>query len=303
MISPIEVSPASQPGFVKMVRVTQNARKQLVFKLTDDRGTPINLREEVETPPGTVPNWTPEPQAQGANVRVRLRTQRASTDFGGSLSLDIEGTILDQDEHRGFVQFELTTSDTPIAGIYEIYIERYIPNGQQTSQNDGIRVDTWPALMAVEPTSLGLLNTNVKGPLLLPEIRLAMLDIDSQNDGAPFSNLLDDTEFQDIDLVFAQRRVVQLWNETPPPIDQYTPGNFPYRYWWLEATVGHLLLMSAQRYRKNRLAYQAGGVAIDDQSKADEYQRIGREKIDRFMGWMQTEKYRLNMNRTWSTGI
>jgi len=303
MISPIEVSPAFDPGMIKLVRITQGARKLVVFKLTDDRGTPVDLLNEVPNPPAEIPDWSPQRQAEGSNVQVRLRTQQTASDFGGPVNLNVDGKILDQIEHRGFAEFQLRTEDVPMAGIYEVYVERYIPNGEQPSQNDGWRIDTWPVLLAVEPTSLGLLNTNTRGPLLIPEIRLAMLDVDNQNDGAPFSNLLDDTEFQDIDLVFAQRRVVQLWNETPPPLSQFTPATFPYRYWWLEATVGHLLLMSAQRYRKNRLAYQAGGVAIDDQSKADEYHRAGREKIDRFMEWMRTEKYRINMNSTWATGI
>ncbi len=298
MISPIEVAPAASPGQIKVVRVTQGARKQLVFQLTDDGGHPVDLGVEVPNPPALPPNWQPQPGVGPALAQVRLRSQPAASDLGGTFRLDIAGNILDQATSSGFVSFQLENSSTTLCGIFECYIERFIPDGQA-----GIRIDTWPVLLAVEPTAMGLLNNNVTGPLLLPEIRLALLDVDSQNDGAPFSNLLDDTEFTDLDLVYAQRRVVQMWNETPPPISQYTTQNFPYRYYWLECTVGHLLLASANRYRRNRLAYQAGGIAIDDQSKADEYQRIGQEKIDRFREWMQTEKYRLNMDRCWGVGL
>lgn len=298
MISPIEVAPASSPGQIKVVRVTVCARKQLVFQLTDDSGSPIQVKSEVENPPADLPDWSPQDNANGAAVGVRLRAQTSSGGLNGVFSLDKEGDILDQAEHPGFVSFQLETSDTPTAGIFECYIERYVSNG-----GDGYRVDTWPLLLAVEPTAMGLMNSNVSGPLLIPEIRLAMLDIGNQNDGAPFSNLLDDTEFTDLDIVYAQRRVVQLWNETPPPVQTYSTVSFPYRYHWLECTVGHLLLMSAHRYSRNRLAYQAGGIAIDDQSKADEYYRIGNDKINQFRQWMRTEKVRINMGRCWGVGL
>jgi hypothetical protein len=304
MISPIEVAPASAPGQIKVTRVTQQARKQLVFQLTDDSGKALDLKAEVENPPAEVADWFPQKQAEGGYVKVRLRSQAPGSVLSGGPAFDIEGTILDQEAHRGFVEFQLETGDTPTAGIYECYIERYIPNGDQPNQaGDGWRIDTWPMLLAVEPTAMGLLNEHVNGPLLIPEVRLALLDVDNQNDGAPFSSLLDDTEFTDVDIIFAQRRVVQKWNETPPPVSLYTTNNFPYRYHWLEATTGHLLLMSASRYRRNRLAYQAGGVAIDDQSKADEYERAGQIKLQQFDEWMRNEKYRINMDRCWGVGL
>lgn len=300
MISPIEVSPASVPGDIKIIRVTQNARKQVVFRLTHDRGEAVDLRSEVENPPADTPDWSPESGAVGANVGIRLRTQQPTWGGGlmGAFSLDIEGEILDQAEHRGFVSFLLQEEHLKRVGIFELFVERYIKDG-----GNGKRIDTWPVLMAVEPTAMGLLNIRGRGPLLIPEIRLALLDLDNGTDGAPFSNLLDDTEFTDVDIVFAQRRVVQLWNETPPSVDIYTTQNFPYRYHWLEATVGHLLMMSANRYSRNRLAYQAGGIAIDDQSKAREYMELGNQKMAEFKEWMRNEKYRLNEERCWATGL
>jgi len=306
MIAPIEVAPASSPGQIKVTRVTQMARKQLVFRLTDGAGQSQNLKEEVQNVPAEVADWFPQQQAVGSLVKIRLRNAPpAGSGLYGPFTLDVEGEILDQSTNRGFVSFQLNADDLRQVGIFECYIERYLPNGAQPGVlDDGWRIDTWPLLLAIEPTAMGLLNGGgAKGPLLIPEVRLAMLDVSDQNDGAPFSNLLDDTEFTDLDIVFAQQRVVQLWNETPPPITFYTTQNFPYRYNWLECTVGHLLLASAQRYRKNRLAYQAGGIAIDDQSKAEEYQTIGQEKIDRFREWMRNEKYRINMNSCWATGL
>jgi hypothetical protein len=293
MIAPIEVSPSSMPGHIKVIRVSKGARKQIVFCLTDDSGQPVDLKKEVQNPPADAADFSPQAAATGSNVKVRMRTE--SGELNGSSRFDLEGKILDQTASRGFVEFILTNNDTKIAGIFEAYIERYV-------DGDNI-VDTWPLLIAIEPAAMSLLDANPSGPLLIPEIRLALYDTDNQTDGAPFSNLLDDTEFSDLDIIFAMRRVVQLWNETPPPVSFYTPQNFPYRYWWLKATCAELMLMSASRYRRNRLAYNAGGVSIDDQSKSDEYETIGRTSLKEFMDWMRAEKYRINMELVWATGL
>lgn len=295
MISPIEVSPSSASGQIKVVRVSQNARKQIVFRLTDDSGQPFDLKSEVQNPPAPVADYSPQPSAVGSNIGIRLLS--ADHDMSSELnSRGIEGTIMDQEQYRGYVEFILQNTYTARPGIYSMYVSRYIKSNDTT-------VDTWPVLLAVEPPAMSLLDTCATGPLLIPEIRLALYDVDNQTDGAPFSNLLDDTEFQDIDIVFAMRRAVQLWNETPPPVGVYTAYNFPYRYWWLQCTIAELLLMSARRYRRNRLAYQAGGIAIDDQSKANEYEQAGRQIMMDFMGWMKAEKYRINMDRCWVAGI
>lgn len=338
MISPIEVSPSAVGGQIKVARIPQGGRKQLVFRLDEGSGTPVNLYAEAQNGPAKQGDFSPQRNAVGANVQVRLRdvssvsaglpselslavqvdplpqhqrtdptatnTVGCRSELLGTHRIDVKGNILDQSEHRGFVEFILTNRETLRAGIFEAFIERYIPNGSVSNgELGGYRVDTWPVLLAIEPPAMAMLDTNCSGPLLIPEVRLAILDIDNQSDGAPFSNLLDDTEFTDLDLIFAQRRVVQMWNETPPPVARYTTNDFPYRYWWLEATVGELLRMSAARYRRNRLAYQAGGMAVDDQSKADEYEKIGQLKLEQFKEWMRTEKYRINMNASWSFGI
>ena len=294
MIDPIEISPGCAPSLVRSIRVSQMARKQVVFKLATDTGAPVDLAEETENPPADVPDWSPEKQAVGANVGIRLRTiSQSASALYPNFTLDVAGEILDQDAHPGFVSFQLTAEHTLNVGIWDAYVELHLASDRP--------VERWPVLLIVEPPTMAMLSGT--GPLLIPEVRLALLDLDNEVGGAPFSNLLDDVEFQDIDIIFAMRRAVQLWNETPPPVCTYTTINFPYRYNWLEATCGQLLLMGAARYRRNRLAYSAGGVAIDDQSKANEYEQIGRDRLDRFQQWMMREKLRLNMSMAWGVGL
>lgn len=295
MISPIEIAPASGVGQIKTARIPVGTRKQLVFRLVDDSGSPQRLDREVENPPAPAADFSPQRAAEDANVQIFLRENNQYPDsaLAGSTGLNVTGNMLDQSQYPGFVEFIIPSDQTRMAGIWDAYIVREVTGGHS--------VDTWPVLLHVEPTAMQMLSGT--GPLLIPEVRLALLDLDNQDGGAPFSNLLDDTEFSDLDIVFAMRRTVQKWNETPPPVATYSPHNFPYRYYWLMATCGELMIMSAARYRRNRLAYSAGGVSIDDQSKAQEYEEIGRLKLREFDAWMRNEKYRINMNRCWATGI
>ena len=291
MISPVEIAPASIPSKTKFIRVPVGVRKQLVFCMLDSDGKAQHLRQEIKNPPAADVDFSPESAAEGANVSVYLRSQPGGSSLYGNVRIDIEGEILDQDAHRGFVEFTLPTN-TFRPGVYAIEVQR------QTASDI---VDRWPVLLLIEPTAMQMLSG--RGPLTIPEVRLALLDLDSADGGAPFSNLLDDVEFQDIDIVFAMKRVIDMWNETPPHVNRYTPSSFPYRYWWLEGTCGHLLIAGAHRYRRNQLAYNAGGVAINDQSKADEYQRAGEELVGKFRQWMMQEKYRINIERTWAVGL
>lgn len=284
MISPIEIAPPSSVGLTKTVRVPAGARKQLVFKLTNADGQVIDLREEVENPPAPIGDFSPERSAVGSNVTVRLRSKTG--DLYGSTNFDIEGEILPE---TGFVAFILTGIHTARAGIYEATIGRF--------SGDSL-VDAWPMYILVEPNAFQALSG--AGPLTIPEIRLGLLDINNAvNSGAPFSNLLDDVEFSDSEIIFAMRRVIDLWNETPPPVQRYSVTTFPFRYNWLQGTVGELLLMGAARYRRNRLDYSAGGVTINDQSKADEYEGAGRAKLQEFNIWMTRYKLSINMSKCW----
>jgi hypothetical protein len=71
----------------------------------------------------------------------------------------------------------------------------------------------------------------------------------------------------------------------------------------LVGTTAILLRMSAARYRRNALQYQAGGVAINDQSKANEYEEVAAQRMSEFMDWMRQEKTRLNAERCWGVGL
>lgn len=286
MITPIEIAPASGAALVKTLRMPVSARKQVVFVLTDANGQPVDLNSEVLTAPAPAPVFGTEPPAVGNNTTVRLR---AIDDGWSTIVFDIEGKKLDQ---KGFVEFLLDGTEIPLPGVYRAEVGRFA----------GINLtDSWPVLICVEPSVFqALLGT---GPLTIPEVRLALLDVNSGDNGAPFSNLLDGVEFTDQEIAFAIRRIVDMWNETPPPVARYSSTNFPYRYWWTVGVSAMLLQMGANRYRRNRLQYSAGGVSVDDQSKDKDYDSLGQARMQEFRAWMLTEKVRINMSVCWSTGL
>jgi hypothetical protein len=287
MITPIEITPSAIGKPVKTTRIPATARKQIVFKLMDAEGRPIDLREEQPNPPATTPAFGTEPPAQGANVTIRLRARTG--EMYGPVHFDITGTLL---QERGFVQFLITEDQTQLPGAYLAEIGRFAGT---------FLVDTWPVLVVIEP-SVFQAEVGV-GPVTIPDLRMALLDNNDGTDGAPFNNLLTDVEFSDVELATAIRRVVDMWNETPPNVYYFTTSDFPYRYWWIQGATAIALRSAAARYRRNRLAYQAGGMSIDDQSKADEYEQTSMQRMSEFKEWMMNEKVRINMGYCWGRGL
>lgn len=286
MITPIEISPSSGASLVKTLRFPVSARKQVVVLLTDALGNPVDLNSEVLTSPAASPVFGAEPPATTANTIVRLR---AVGDDGAGIVFDIPGKKLTQ---TGYVEFDIDGSTITMPGIYKAEIGRFA----------GIYLtDTWPVLICAEPTVFQTLSGT--GPLSLAEVRLSLLDVNSGDNGAPFNNLLDGVEFTDQEVAYAIRRVVDMWNETPPPVSRFTVASFPYRYYWTVGVSGLLLQMGASRYRRNRLQYSAGGVTVDDQSKDKDYDAIGQAKTQEFKEWMLKEKVRINMGLCWSSGL
>ncbi len=99
--------------------------------------------------------------------------------------------------------------------------------------------------------------------------------------------------------MLALTKPIRQWNETPPPIERYTTRNFPYRGAWTSAALGELHLMAANRYRRNRLQHQAGGVTIDDMKKEREYMAEGQRLTQEYAAWLSNKKVEINAKKFW----
>ncbi len=284
MIDPIELKPTSKASLYKVIRMPVGSRKQIVFKLTDSAGKPIDLTVEPLNEPAPEPDFNGQTHVTEMTVSVRLRGKE---EYGSPAIFDIVGTILPDGDCKGAVEFIITKAQARRAGVYLCEVGRFAGD---------FLIDTWPVYVLIEPSVFD--SHCSSGPLTIPEIRLEMSDMEIDD-----VSLLDDLEFKDVEILHAIRSVVDLWNETPPDVDSYTAKSFPFRHHWIKGTVAKLYSIAAKKYLRNELEYSAGGIAINDKRKYDQYGAISREMMTEFMDWMVREKRRQNWDRGWSTGL
>lgn len=129
------------------------------------------------------------------------------------------------------------------------------------------------------------------GPPSLAEIRLFLRDYSQENE------LLDTVDFDVSEIAAAITLPVRFWNEILPPLPRtYSTKNFPWRYHWLIAICANLFLIAGEHYRRNRLAYSAGGTQIDDKNKANEYEQKAAQMKQEWEQFARTKKVSLNLN-------
>ena len=134
------------------------------------------------------------------------------------------------------------------------------------------------------------------GPITIAEIRLWMRDKE------PSDNfLLDSIEYQDSEIVAAIRSPVDYWNEVPPPLQELTYSNFPFRFHWIEASTGLLLRMAALWMRRNDLDYSAAGVSVQDTKKWPDYLKMYEERWGRYEQWVKAKKMEINISQSYIT--
>lgn len=185
---------------------------------------------------------------------------------------------------KGVVRWHLDSLMTQDAGIFI---------GQATVWKDDAALKIYPFYFEVAPN---LQAANLSGPLQVWEIRMAMRDM------CPDGNfLLDSVEFSTEEILWAMRRPIEQWNGANPPLDPFTIQNFPFRYEWLNATVGELLIMAAIWMRRNDLDYSAAGLQIMDTKKWPDYYRMGRERQAEWKNYVTEKKKAINAENAYGT--
>jgi hypothetical protein len=186
--------------------------------------------------------------------------------------------VSDQDAAQGIVKINFDATATSYAGIWV---------GTATIYEMGVRKKIYPFYYEVMPN---LEFKNDPGPLTMFEVRLAVRDT------CPEINFLIDTvDFKEHEIAWAMRRPIDYWNEVPPPIGEFTAVTFPYRYHWLEATVGQLLILVAHWMRRNDLDYNAGGVSVADTKKWPDYLKMGQERWKAYQDFVKQKKIEINI--------
>lgn len=300
MITDLELNPINEPQYFKTASVAQRARQELCFTLTDlndiyvDLGSRDAVRADQckECPEGQDdqnPGFSDgiEPKTNWPDVRLLMR---ASPGYGQPLTFETTGTVLDYE--KGRVVFHVTEKDTKHIGVFLAEILLY---------RDTLLMRRWPLYLCIEPSLAAYdpkASRAVRGGLTIPEIRLALRDVNSE-----YSEVLDEVEFKDAEILFAIQQPVDMWNDCLPYERALTFDyqNFPYRHEWMRATCGFLLEMAAHWYRRNDIPLNAGGITAQDRSKHQTYEPKARDLLDHYRAWMQQRKVADSMRFAWST--
>jgi hypothetical protein len=226
-------------------------------------------------------NSEPAPEADSTLAQLRLRS-REVMDTGDPV-FEVAGQL--QDAANGVVRFTLLPQQVAEAGVYQLSISVQDPSGNR------VLVDN--PMLLVEKSLFSLDNSNPGGqlgPPSLQQIREQLMD------SSPAENLLlDRVEYSDDQIAYALSRPVYLWNNTPPPLrPSFNTRNFPFPNEWMDAICGHLLVIAANNFRRNKLEYAAGGMSINDLAKEPEYGRAGQALLEQYKQFVQYKKVEIN---------
>jgi hypothetical protein len=180
----------------------------------------------------------------------------------------------------GTIQFKLPDSIKNTACIYMFEIGLYNQAGGLVALNKGI--------LSVEPSLFGVSDCPGCGPITLEEVRLQLRDIIGEND------LLDDVEFDDVDILHSIIQPIRFWNEIPPDIARFNTCNFPYHGAWLKATCSNLLRVMATWYERNNAHLSGGGVSSGRRDKLNPYLLQAKTYEDEWREFVDRKKIELN---------
>jgi hypothetical protein len=242
----------------RAIYVQQGLSTALELPLFDTNGNPIDVAEcDLEF-----------------ICRIREVISTRSNDLSeenGSLTIDDTNNV----------QVTLPATIRNTAGVYHLEVGGFQDDNMIISNRFYLWIDRGLFGSSRHPTA---------GPPTLDEVRLYI------RDNAPEENLLlDDFEFDLAEICQATENGVRYWNESQPPINLcFDTTTYPVRDKWLTYIAGHLFIVAAHRFRRNQLAYQAGGVAVDDQNKFQLYAQTGMTLQQDYKEWVKQKKVQIN---------
>lgn len=216
------------------------------------------------------------------NVRDLTDIDHAVVRFQDALSVDPGLYEIDADianAAAGVIQFTLTQDLVARAGVWQLQIGLLEVDDSLLASEIGY--------LSVERGLFGDIS-NFDGPLTINEVRMTLRDTMIEND------MLDDVEFDDVEIVYAILQPVREWNEKPPPVAYFNAGNFPYHYHWLKAVVAHLLVTAAHWYERNNLEASHGGISVRDRAKANPYLAVSQLLRKEWLEFITNKKIEIN---------
>jgi len=263
------------------VQMGQDAR--LIWSFKNPQGEPVDLSDALSYSSASGDTFdaigTP---SQGVTLRMR---ELSGADYRDKIHT-INVTILDA--ANGVVRADsLPDEIVRFPGVYMEEWGVFSAEGRMLFSNQCCTF-VRRGLFGVDPNP----NKRNLGPPTLEEIRMSI------RDNAPQDNmLLDEVEFDAAEITQAVLRPIQYWNETPPPIQpMLTTKTFPFREMWMLGIQSYLFSMAANHYRRNQLAYSAGGVSVDDKNKEQQYLAASNMLQQQFREMLRAKKIEINIS-------
>lgn len=273
-----------------VIRMSVGEQRSIDVIIHDEQGNPIDMTQFAEPFPNNVftrqicetrlsSSSTCNLQSlSSSQVDWKLESKLSASNTLGSPNNNFIITGVITDAANGAVRFEFTPTTTQKVGLMVASVGvfwRGILRYQQM------------LYLEFMPNNFTLGVTSV---LTVPEVRMDLMDM------CPDANyLIDELEFTDAEIIHAMRKAVDMFNEAQPPIGGYTYAAFPFRANWLKGSVAYLLQMIANRYRRNWLKYQAGGVTVGDQERFREYEATGKQLEVEYLEWVERKKVSINI--------
>ncbi len=267
---------------VKAILANQGVPATVEHVLRDRQGKPLDLRPLF---PDAESEDVSADSVDAGTGAVKVRIKEAVADELDPVNNPLwEITAAVQNARTGVVRFRLPKATVELAGIYTVSL---------AVLDAGTPVAVDQAIMSVEKSLWAAkldVNLQQAGPPSLIEIRNLIVDRDPAD-----NSLLDRVEFTTDQVMSALIQPIQYFNDQPPPVQKFNTRDFPYQAAWQDGAIGNLMLMAAHNYRRNQLAYSAGGTSVDDKNKEGPYLAFGNQLLQGFKDWTLNKKVEINV--------
>ena len=178
-----------------------------------------------------------------------------------------------------YVDVSLPLSKTFRRGYYRLHIVHRDGNGKDTAvYNAYVVVDN-----STDPQQDRHLEIN--------SVRTQFADLCEDD-----NKMLDGLEIGVGDIAEAVERCLQQWNDTAPRVSTYYGDNFPWPELLRNGVMSMLLQSVCTLMDRNRMTYQAEGVAVDMEARADRYKALRQEYTTLWRSGMSQAKNEENVN-------
>lgn len=247
--------------------------------LRDDRGRPINFESCGFTSVGS----SSLSSSAGSQGKIFIKGREALDVSNGAPLIDIEGYFTNA--AAGVVRAKIPADATQLHQVVDMNCGVVSTNGEL--------IHITNLYMLVDKSQFGTVVANSGKPAGLPSLQQIRTYL---RDNAPEDNpLLNTFEFDVSEIVQSMVKCVEHWNTMQPMVRRsFNTNNFFNPTVLISGVMGELYLIAAKHYRRNQLAYTAGGLSVDDKNKAQEYEAIGDRMLQEYLKWCRMTKVAIN---------